>query len=314
VGYTLTDASALGFDLVRTPGGADVAGVLLRGLLAPADPGRLPVRAPADLAVARTRATALLGPAVPTVVDLRAVEQATGSLPGGGGGSSAALRRTLRRLGALTFGTAADLQALAGDLAGAGAPGPGAAGDDSSLRVLGAAEAERGEVLADAVLAALVGRRSEPAALVLARTLNHRLDPPPPEPAGLPPAPPPGTALLVHQQGSALVRSTAHLLGRVAAVRDPSDLLVDGPSPEVWAEHMHEATWAVETTGRTLTAAVAQLDLVRCLDAAGVDAATCTGGVWRSCSAAVQAHVVGDVLGAGSWTALTADLLDALPR
>ena len=74
--YSLTSASALGLDLARTPGGVEAAGVLLRGLLAPPVGADEPlVRAPADLAVARARALALLGPAAPTVVDLRPFDE-----------------------------------------------------------------------------------------------------------------------------------------------------------------------------------------------------------------------------------------------
>ncbi|WP_340293504.1 hypothetical protein, partial [Aquipuribacter hungaricus] len=74
--YRLTDASALGLDLARTPGGVGAARVLLRLLLAGPQDVRTPVRARADLVVSRERARELLGPDGPTVVDLTAVEGA----------------------------------------------------------------------------------------------------------------------------------------------------------------------------------------------------------------------------------------------
>lgn len=330
VGYSLTDASALGLDLARTPGGVGAAGVLLRGLLGPLD-DLVPARAPADLAVARARAVALLGPPAPTVVDLTGVGSGAGSGAGSGVGSgvgsgpasgervpgdrAAVLRsrKLLRRLGAVHLGTVDDLLALAADLPRL-APASTSAwpGEGSALAVVEALEADRGEVLADAVLAALVRDRPDPAAPVLARALEHRLDPPAPERAGLPPLPPPGRALLA--DSSPVAVATAGLLRRIAATPDAARTLsATGPAPDVWAEHMHEAAWAVATTGRTRLAAAAQLELLRCLDAAGVDGAACVGGAWNPCSAAVQAHVVADVLGSHSWTELTADLMAVLP-
>jgi hypothetical protein len=316
VGYSLTDASALGLDLARTPGGVGAAEVLLRGLLGPLD-DLVPARAPADLAVARARAVALLGPPPPTVVDL------TGAGLGLGDGSDAAApgdraallrsRKLLRRLGAVHLGTVEDLLALAADLPRL-APASTSAwpGEGSTLAVVEALDADRGEVLADAVLAALVRTRPDPAAPVLARALEHRLDPPAPERAGLPPLPAPGRALLADPSPVAV--ATAGLLRRIAATPDAAcTLSATGSAPDVWAEHMHEAAWAVATTGRTRLAAAAQLELLRCLDAAGVDGAACVGGAWHPCSAAVQAHVVADVLGSHSWTELTADLMAVLP-
>lgn len=317
--YSLTNASALGLDLVRTPGGVEAAGVLLRGLLAPGDdqhpsdhdPSRPPVRGPADLAVARVRALTLAGPGGPTVVDLTTGHEPAGDEPAGDADELArTLRRMLRRLGTVSFGTVGDLMALAAGLPRRADPG-GAAAGEPSLQVLDVLQVERGQVLADAVLAAVVRHRDDPAAPVLARALTQRLDPGGDLPPALPPVPAPGWALL--PGASPVVHRTAELLQHIAAVQDPLSLLPPHtPAPHVWAQHMHEAAWAVETTGRTRVAAAAQLDLLRCLDVAGVDAATCLSGAWNTCSAAVQAHVVADVLAADSWTVLTADLLDAL--
>jgi len=307
--YSLTNASALGLDLARTPGGVEVAGVLLRGLLAPSpdhDPSLPPVRGPADLAAARVRALTLAGPGGPTVVDLGTVEEA-----GTEDELARTLRRMLRRLGAVSFGTVGDLMALAAELPRR-APRPVVPGQPS-LQVVDVLEVERGQLLADAVLAAVVRHRPDPASPVLSRALALRLDPGAGVPAALPPVPAPGLAVLHAADPSPVLRRTSTLLQRIADVEDPATLVLEhGPVPHVWAEHMHAAAWAVETTGRTRLAAAAQLDLLRCLDAAGVDAATCLAGAWNACSAAVQAHVVADVLADDSWTVLTADLIDEL--
>lgn len=322
--YRLTDASALGLDLARTPGGVGAARVLLRLLLAGPQDVRTPVRARADLVVSRARARELLGPDGPTVVDLTVVEgtgrrRAVEGDPAGPGtgadpdlgedpedpaASAAALARRLqriaRRLGAVSFGTVGDLLALgrglAEDLAGAA----GVPADDLP------------DVVTDALLAALVRDRDDVAAPVLASALAHRLDPPAPGHPALPPLLPSGRALLAAGP-SPVVLGTAALVGRVAAARQEVLLLPDRPAPQVWAEHMHSVAWAVETTGRTHLAAAAQLDLLRSLDAAGVTPAALLGGVWNACSAAVAAQVVHDVLPSETHDVLCADLLEVLP-
>jgi len=318
--YSLTSASALGLDLARTPGGVGAAGVLLRGLLAP-PVGPVPgPRPPAGLDAARAHALRLLGPDGPTVVDLTAPDPGGGG-PGGSGPEGApedlavTLRRMLRRLGAVSFGTVADLVDLAGRLPRT-APGPGDPGvlavEGLSLHPAAAAALERGQVLADGVLAGLVLGRDDPAAPVLARALEHRLRSTPH--ALLPTLPPAGAALLLHDDPSSVTLGTVALLRRIAGVAEVSRLQAGhGAAAHVWAEHMHEASWAVETTGRTRDAAAAQLDLLRCLSVAGVSAEQSLTGVWNLCSAAVQAQVVADVFGPDSWTVLTAELLDVLP-
>lgn len=315
--YSLTDATALGLDLARTPGGVEAAGVLLRGLL-PVGDAPAPPSAPAGLANARTRALALVGPSAPTVVDLDATAGLTGAPdPDGGAGSgldaaadalALRLRRILRRLGTVSFGTVSELMTLALDLP----LDPPLVRPAGGLRIASALQRDRGEVLADAVLAALVRHRDDPAAPVLARALTRRLDGTGPATAPLPALPAPGRVPVAVDPGPAGTVAS-DLLARLAAV-DPVLLLrAAGPAPHVWAEHMHSAAWAVETTGRTRLAAAAQLDLLRCLAAAGVDEAVLLSGVWNRCSAAVQATVVADVVGEDTLVVLRADLLDVLP-
>ncbi|MFC7163916.1 hypothetical protein ACFQL5_16635 [Aquipuribacter hungaricus] len=327
--YRLTDASALGLDLARTPGGVGAARVLLRLLLAGPQDVRTPVRARADLVVSRERARELLGHDGPTVVDLTAVEGA-GRRPAGAAGpaadhgsdaghgldadlaadpedaaaSAAALARRLqrlaRRLGAVSFGTVGDLLALGRGLA-------------EELVVASAVPADDlPDVDTDALLAELVRERDDVPASVLASALAHRLDPLAPGHPALPPLLPSGRALLAAGP-SPVVLGTAALVGRVAAAREEVLLLPGRPAPQVWAEHMHSVAWAVETTGRTRLAAAAQLDLLRSLDAAGVTPAALLGGVWNACSAAVAAQVVLDVLPNETHDVLCADLLEVLP-
>jgi hypothetical protein len=138
------------------------------------------------------------------------------------------------------------------------------------------------------------------------------MDPPRPAEPVLPVLQPPGRALLAAGP-SPLVVGAAGLLERVAAAHPERLLLPHRPAPHVWAEHMHALAWAVEVTGRTRLAAAAQLELLRCLDAAGVSGDAFLGGVWNACSAAVQAQVVTDVLPADTHEVLVADLLAVLP-
>ena len=338
VAYRLTDASALGLDLARTPGGVEAAGVLLRLLLAGPRDVHPPVRARADLVVARVRAQDLLGPDGPTVVDLTAAEDAAEARraeqahhASGAAGSAQEpeavgsaqeaedvllrrLRRMARRLGAVSFGTVTDLLDLGRTLAEhhAGGSAGGSAGGPAGGPADGPA-GDLGEVVTDALLAALVRGRPDPAAPVVARALALRMDPPAPALPAVASLLPPGRALL-GVGTSPVVVGVVGLLGRIGAASQDVLLLPRGPAPQVWAEHMHSAAWAVEITGRTRLAAAAQLDLLRCLDAAGVSGGAYLGGVWNACSAAVQAQVVVDVLPAETYEVLCADLLGVLPR
>ncbi len=344
--YRLTDASALGLDLARTPGGVEAAGVLLRLLLVHPDQALPPVRARADLVVARVRAHDLLGPAGPTVVDLTAADPAAVDLTAvdltavdlaavedhvrgrrdgvADQGAAAApsedvllrrLRRMARRLGAVSFGTVADLLALGEELARDLGAVP-RAGSTEDLRPAGdpARLLALPEVVGDALLAALLrGREPHGAATeVLARSLEHRLDPPPPASPALPPLLAPGRALRAAGP-SPVVAGVASLLERVAAGGGALLRLQEGDARPAWAEQMHSAAWAVQTTGRTRLAGAAQLDLLRALHAAGVGGDAWLAGVWNACSGAVQAQVVADVLPGDTAEALSADLRAVLP-
>ncbi|MFC5381093.1 hypothetical protein [Aquipuribacter nitratireducens] len=314
--YSLTSASALGLDLVRTPGGGAVARLLGQGLLV--EPGAAPVPATAtgagqDPAGARAAALRLLGeratvPAVDVrddVVESRSpgtparpvsVEELAETL-------TASLRRARRDLQAVSLGTVEDLLALARSLpvdatgrSGTGAPHEAAAG----LAVREASDVRLGAALADGVLAELLLGCGDPALAPLARELLR------PTVGGdlLPPVDSPGDAVEVP--------AAASLLRQVAAARPEALRTPDRPVPAVWARHVHDATWAIEITGRTRTAALAQLDLVRALHRAGVTPAEAAAGVWNTCSGAVQALVVADVLPDDVFEVLVADLLDAL--
>ena len=83
-------------------------------------------------------------------------------------------------------------------------------------------------------------------------------------------------------------------------------------TPAVWSNAMHSTTWAVALTGRTAAAAAAQLDLVRCLAGRPIGADDLMRGLWNHLSAAVQAHVVADLVDGDTWEVLCGDVLDAV--
>lgn len=63
-----------------------------------------------------------------------------------------------------------------------------------------------------------------------------------------------------------------------------------------WAGAMHEAGWAAHLSGRTRTAAVAQLHAVLAFKAAGLTTTEAALGSWNALSGVVQALVVADLL------------------
>jgi len=64
-----------------------------------------------------------------------------------------------------------------------------------------------------------------------------------------------------------------------------------------WAGAMHEAGWAAHLSGRTRTAAIAQLHAVLAFSAAGFTTTEAASGAWNAVSGVVQALVVEDLLG-----------------
>ncbi len=73
-----------------------------------------------------------------------------------------------------------------------------------------------------------------------------------------------------------------------------------------WAALVHEASWAAHLSGRTRTAAAAQLLTVQALASAGVSVADAAAGAWNTVSGAVHGLVVADLLADADLAALTA--------
>lgn len=69
-----------------------------------------------------------------------------------------------------------------------------------------------------------------------------------------------------------------------------------GASGNEWSLAVHEASWAVLTTGRIRAAAAAQLLGVRAFVAGGLDATDGADGVWNAVSGHLHATAVADVL------------------
>jgi hypothetical protein len=67
-----------------------------------------------------------------------------------------------------------------------------------------------------------------------------------------------------------------------------------------WAEDMHEATWAVHLSGRVRDAAGVQLQALQPFERAGLGAADAAAGVWNLVSGALQGLVVRDLVDDGA--------------
>ncbi len=83
-------------------------------------------------------------------------------------------------------------------------------------------------------------------------------------------------------------------------------------APSGWATAVHSASWGGYLSGRTRTAAAAQLLLVQAIDTGSVPLADRAGGVWNVLSGAVQALVVRYLLDGATAHRLLAPVLAAL--
>ncbi|OLE21397.1 MAG: hypothetical protein AUG44_27765 [Actinobacteria bacterium 13_1_20CM_3_71_11] len=83
-------------------------------------------------------------------------------------------------------------------------------------------------------------------------------------------------------------------------------------APSGWASAVHSASWGAYLSGRTRTAAAAQLLLVQAVDTGAVPLADRAAGVWNVLSGAVQALVVRDLLDGATAHRLLAPVLAAL--
>ncbi len=302
--YSLVSSPVLGFDLVRVPGGSEVAGVLLRALACgPAELAVLAARhdAPArERAWPHVRAASDRRPAMPQALGAVADgldELADGGLPG---------RRVDAALSLLRSSTIADADALVRLVHGDVLDWTWSTQDGVAVR---SDEAARGaDVLADAAVGAyLSGRLGPPVADALAAPYRAALRALPPVLDG------------EEAAGSALPDGVRGVLGRLATLTDADRTALEGAAERArsgdgqWAVAVHDASWAVHLTGRTRTAAAAQLHAVRGFVAAGLGALPDAAGLWNLVSGVVHAEMVADLLGDGSrsllvrpWLAATA--------
>ena len=302
--YSLVSAATLGFDLVRLPGGRQVAEVLLTGLGADAAAMRsLGAHAPRLTAAPEQRA-ALAGRsrrarevAASGVPQLRAAGPATS----GDGDRTAALMASLERG---MIGAAPALERLVRDDV-LGPESAAAAELDAEELALAA------DVLADAAVGAW-------AAQVLPADVRRELTGPFTTATAL--APPPQHEL--GPAGPALADLLAAVRDLDAAGRARWRAVVDDVRAErrPWAAAMHEASWAGHVSGRTRALAAAQLLAVQAFGDGGLDALDGAQGVWNAVAGCVQALAVADLLGeevlevlTAPWPLVTGEAL-TLPR
>jgi hypothetical protein len=288
--YSLVNAPALCYDLVRVPYGAAVAGTLRRALrLEPVD---LPVLA-AEYADDAERQAAW--DELEAACHRSARVGGTPRRSGGPPGDAADPRGASPRLSAATLGGLADLVSLvradvldwtwqqAGDLRLQTAPRAVA-------------------VVTDGVAGCLAGTAVSPAAFTRLRlpwtTALRRIDSVRPyreTPDEFGPATP-AVRLLAARLAAATPVDLAAL-----------DVALDDARRAgfAWASTMHGATWALEVAGRIRTAAAAQLAVVRALPITAHPPPGSVPGAVAAVMAAVQASVVADLLDSETYEALT---------
>lgn len=270
--YTWTGASALGYDLARSPTGAAVALVLLGALAADVRYTRHLAMRPAAPPRARTRAVALVEAAqAVTVVDLPDdVQDGAGGSPADPAGDLATVARRVR---AVRFGGPVDLL----DLLHRDGLGHLAADVDGAVR----SRATRR--LADAVLAAvLTPGRADVDVAALGHAVRSTVPPPPPD------------------LGPYGVDVRDLLDGVRAGGRDADPYRLRSAMTRLavgqWSRAMHVASWAVELSGRTRPAAAAHMLGVVALTRAGFRPDDCAAGVWNALSGRIVARLVPDLL------------------
>lgn len=287
--YTLLGAPLLGFDLARRAGGADVADIVRTAL-----------------ALDHDRLTE-----VGAGYDERTVgwlDRARGSVPDERGGRLAsALRDTarlvedgrvqeaLRRLETASVAGLPELLAVVRDevFDWTWVEGDGARTRPEALR--------RGvAVTCDAVVAAWHAATLSPSFAAQLADPYRRV-----------------AARLPYPSLGPRSRVVVETLGRVAVAgrREREDLAAAAERARqrgAWGPAMHSATWAVHLSGRDRAAAAAQMDAVRALASAGVDAGEAAAGTWNLVSGACQALVVGDLVDTPTFHRLVDPLTEAL--
>jgi len=280
---SLVSAPVIGFDLVRHPAGAAIAGTLVWALsLGPRD---LPLFAdgPADpTASGRSWQRLLqvrdaLGPGALHGSQLAPVEQP-------GASSLQAMIVSLRRsliadLDDLEHLIRGDVLAWATESASTrSAPTEQTSWPETVELAAGSVLAAVAADWVDGVERAVRDELAAPARRVREQTADREPDVGP-------------NAQQLHRMLEVLRRLDP---GGRRRLREVNALL--GPGGSAWAQAMHEASWAALTTGRIRAAATAQLLAVQAFVTGGLDAADGAEGVWNLVSGQVHALVVADVL------------------
>jgi hypothetical protein len=272
VAYTWTGASALGYDLARSPTGAAVATILSSALAADVRYARHLAMRPAAPPRARARAVALVEAAqAVTIVDLRDLpDPDAGGSPADPAGDLATVARRVR---AIRFGGPGDLLDLLHR------DGLGHLGADLD----GAVRSRATRRLADAVLAAVLAPAPvDVDVAALAHAVRATVPPPPPD------------------LGPYAVDVRDLLDGVRAGGRDRDPYRLRSAMTRLavgqWSRAMHVASWAVELSGRTRPAAAAHLLGVTALARAGFTADDCAAGAWNALSGRLVARLVADLL------------------
>jgi hypothetical protein len=290
VPYSLVSAATLGFDLVRLPGGRDVAEVLLTGLragtadlraLADASPAAGRTREQRQVLAVRARRARELAAAVPTV-------RTTGA--GLGDGTADRTAVLVAQLERGTIGDAPTLERLLRE----DVLGPEHA-------AIAAVDEEVREAAADVLADAAVGSW---AADVLPPLVLRELT-----------APFTRAAATLRQQAPDLGPASPALAGLLDALRD---LDADGRAAwrtavdegrgdhRSWAGAMHEAAWAAHVSGRTRALATAQLLAVQAFLDGGLTGRDGAHGIWNAVAGCVQGLAMADLLDETSLAVLRA--------
>ncbi|MFB9376966.1 hypothetical protein ACFFKU_02840 [Kineococcus gynurae] len=302
--YSLVSSPVLGFDLCRLPAGSAVADVLLRGLAC--TEGDLAILAAHHDAAGRARrwdAVRAAATAQPDVAQsLRRVESDLLGRGRSDGSELDADEGLVRVLRSSPLADADALVRLVHDDVLDWTWSPAVTEGGPRLRTTEAARAA--DVLADAAVSAYLAdhldddlRRALAAPFVAAlRELPEDFFASSPLDGPLE-----GMTCLLSTLGD-LRADVRHVLDQLARLHGADRAALraaagtDRPCGTEWASAVHEASWAVHLTGRTRTAAAAQLLAVRAFRAGGLDATDGADGLWNIVSGVVHAEVVVDVL------------------
>ena len=286
--YSLVSAATLGFDLVRLPGGAQVADVLLTGLGADADTlRRLAAAHPAAgrseseraaLAVRARRAHELAAAGVPQLRDMTGPAE-------GAVDRSAALVALLERS---TIGSTPALERLVRDDV-LGPEHAVVADCDPAVAALAAdvlADAATGWWASDALDAATRRELTGPHATATAWERGPRPD--------------------LGPMAAGLAELSDAVRGADEVDRRRWRAAVDAGRAQrrPWAAAMHGAAWAAHVSGRTRTLAAAQLMTVSAFVEGGFSPRDGAEGVWNALAGCVQGLAMADLLDEESLTVL----------